>query len=103
MKLTTKRIEAGKYHVLRDGKATNLLIERGDAPRWGTHQEWWVCPADDTSSVHFKARGKSEALAVLENVIVDAACSSPRPAPQSDQQQSSDCPGNPAKQTHYES
>lgn len=71
MKITTRRLEPGKYLVLKDGKPTNVMIEKGDKPNWGCRQEWWVCPADDNGSVYFKTHGKDQAVGIVRCLIDD--------------------------------
>lgn len=42
MKVTTRKLNAGRYAVVVDGKATHLLIEKGDAPKYRERQEWCI-------------------------------------------------------------
>lgn len=81
MKITTKKLSAGKYAVLVDGRETRLVIERGDAPRYGHRQEWsigvvrengFMDPlADDQNGLHGAVNTIAQILAacaVLETV-----------------------------------
>lgn len=42
MKVTTKKIEAGRYAVFIDGATTKLVIEKGDPPKYRGRQEWTI-------------------------------------------------------------
>lgn len=42
MEISTKKLEAGRYAVLVDGRETRLIIQRGDAPKYRQQQEWAI-------------------------------------------------------------
>jgi hypothetical protein len=40
--ITTKKIEAGRYAVLINGNKTDLIIQKGDTPKYRENQEWCI-------------------------------------------------------------
>jgi hypothetical protein len=65
MKLTTRKLIDGSYSI----EGTNLIVERGDPPKFGLPQEWEICLADDREFPLLTAKGKARALEALELLL----------------------------------
>lgn len=53
MKFTKKKDPKG-WRVFADGRDTGLTITKGDAPKFGQRQEWWVERDGDPASLFCK-------------------------------------------------
>lgn len=74
MKLSTKKLDAGKYAVLVNGRETALVIEKGDPPKYRQGQEWCIGVAHD-GHVHYLVydqKGKALALETIAKILAAA-------------------------------
>jgi hypothetical protein len=71
--IKTRKLEPGLYEVV----GTPLVIEKGDAPKFGMAQMWWVksrAPEHGEWGLYlFESKGKEDAKRVLEAVLRDCA------------------------------
>lgn len=75
MRLSTRKIEAGRYRVICNGKPTDIVIEKDTQTRrkWGSPQNWWVCeePEESTNEdppLLFETGSKAAAVDTLMRV-----------------------------------
>lgn len=73
MTISTRKLEPGLYEVV----GTPLVIEKGDPPKFGMAQMWWVksrAPEHGEWGLYlFEARGKDAAKQALEAILKDCA------------------------------
>jgi hypothetical protein len=67
MNLTTKKLPGGVYRVYIDGKATGIVIDKGESPKFGYLQEWeiGVLGDGDIRWLIGDQRGKAMALETI--------------------------------------
>ncbi len=74
MKVTTRKIEPGKYRAYKDGARTDVVIEKNlqDIKKWGMPQLWWVLLQSNDDEIDppllFNAAGKDRAIETLERI-----------------------------------
>lgn len=66
--MKTCKIESGVYEIV----GTDLIVCRGDPPKFGMPQEWHVCPKDDPYWPLLTANGKDLAVSNVAKIV--AAC-----------------------------
>lgn len=74
MKIATTKISDGNYRVIIDGRTTNLIVGRGDPPKYREPQVWSI-GEDKVNHVEWLAdeqRGKRGALHTIERIITAA-------------------------------
>ena len=42
MRLTTKKLDAGLYAIVNDGRRTSIVIGKGEPPKYRCRQEWHI-------------------------------------------------------------
>lgn len=68
MKFTTRKISAGKYALIVDGRESPMTIEKGSPAKYYEVQQWHLCNGD---RVHFTGKGKADLIHTLEDVLKD--------------------------------
>lgn len=66
MILSTRKLQPGEYAVLLDKRETELLIVKGDPPKYRQPQMWDVLRG---GTFLFSAKGKDDALASIDLVL----------------------------------
>lgn len=69
MKISVKRMGAGNYAVLADGKHTRITIIKGDPPRFGNPQMWEAAIDDDPFWAPTQAPSMRGVAANLQGII----------------------------------
>lgn len=75
MNVTTKKLAAGRYAVFVDGAETNLVIEKGDAPKFRCRQEWQICVRrghDDLRPLTFDQASLEGAVNTIRTILLAA-------------------------------
>lgn len=68
MNLIKKKVSAGCYRVLVDGRPTAILILKSIAPRYGMPQTWDVVDEADPDGLLFDANGLDSAMTRLARI-----------------------------------
>lgn len=75
MKVSAVKIEAGLYRVVIDGRATDLLIGKGQPPKYGHPQLWEVGRrvGDDIRWIVGDQRGLANALDTIRTIAMSVS------------------------------
>jgi hypothetical protein len=73
MKLTTRKLGGGFYRVLVDGLETDIVIEKGEPPKFGLRQDWhigiWNGPNEHPTWLSYDQNGKHGALHTVASIL----------------------------------